>query len=181
MLRLAHRIHSTARRALVMAALYEELGFDAEALSAYEQALSLDPDDLNAPRAIARLRSRGPHPPCPKCALMRNWECQPQDCPDLPFGWHRRDGEHEVLGSGLEGSSRERVFACFGEPAEFSSDTWMYWQGKCIQTSAQADPNTSTHSVLNSVRLHFDGDIVDRVTHERTIGAHGCGRLLTTY
>ncbi|MFO7561133.1 MAG: hypothetical protein R6X02_00715 [Enhygromyxa sp.] len=154
MLRIAQRSHSTARRALVIAALYEELGSDAEALSFYEQALILAPDDPKLPAAIARLRSREPRP---------RSECRPRDCPSLPFGWHRRSGEYEILGSELEGSSRERVFACFGKPANFSRDTWSYWQVSCTQ------------GVVTTVRLHFAADTVVRVTHERTPRTRDCG------
>jgi hypothetical protein len=128
-LREAYRTHATARRALVLAALYEELGS----------------------------------------------ECPPKDCPPLPFDWHRRDGEHEVLGSGLEGSSRERVFACFRNPSEYSSETWSYWRGSC---TAQDDPTAP--QIKTTVRLHFEDDIVVRVTHERTVHTQDCG-LRTTY
>lgn len=95
-----------------------------------------------------------------------NVECRPPECPKLPYGWHRRSGEHEVHGSGLEGSSRDRIFACFGEPAEFSSDTWIYWQRSCDSSTEQ--------SVETTVRLHFTADLVDRVTHERTVMAGAC-------
>lgn len=94
-----------------------------------------------------------------------------EDCPALPFGWHHRNGEFEVLGSGIEGSSRARVLACFGEPAKGSaSDTWLYWRGQC----KGGEPGTSSHMVMMTVRLHFDGDEVVRVTHERAIEVRDC-------
>jgi tetratricopeptide (TPR) repeat protein len=169
LLRMAYRSQATARRARIIAAVYEEIGLDGAALNFYEQALALDPNDSNIARAIAELHSRGPHPACPKCFATPRTECRPRDCPTLPFGWHRREGELEVLGSGLEGSSRARVFDCFGEPASFSSDTWNYWQGQCRP------------SVVTTVRLHFDDDIVDRVTHERTVDARDRDCGLVTY
>jgi hypothetical protein len=99
------------------------------------------------------------------------------DCPALPFGWHHRNGEFEVLGSGIEGSTRARVLACFGEPPEgAASDTWLYWRGQC----KGGEPGISPHMVITTVRLHFDGDEVVRVTHERSIRARDC-MLEVTY
>lgn len=163
-LRLAYRLHSTARRALVIAALYESEGVDVEALRFYERARSLAPNDPIPSRAIAQLRggeaSSDGHSP--------GEVCQPRDCPELPFGWHHRSGDLEVLGSGLEGSSRDRTFACFGEPREVSGDSWVYSRSTCQQTSEPSEPGTSQH-IVTTIRLHFEGDIVERVTHERVV------------
>ncbi|MEZ4426803.1 MAG: hypothetical protein R3A51_03820 [Nannocystaceae bacterium] len=163
-LRLAFRLHATARRALVIAALYEQGGSDVEATRYYERARSLAPEDPIPSQALARLR-----------AGERNSEqrpaseaCQPRGCPELPFGWFRRSGEREVLGSGIEGSSRDRAFACFGEPSEVTAETWVYWRGTCQQTPGPEERGASRR-IVTTVRLHFDGDVVERVTHERVV------------
>jgi tetratricopeptide (TPR) repeat protein len=157
MLRLAHGRHPTLRRALVIAALYEEYGDDVEALRFYERAQTLDADDPELTRTIARLRSHEPR---------RHAECDPPDCPDLPFGWHHREGEIDVLGSGLEGMSRERAFTCFSSPASFSPDIWSYWQRRCGQASI-------------TLRLHFVDDVIVRVTHERAPDPRDCSGSTT--
>jgi tetratricopeptide (TPR) repeat protein len=165
MLRLAHRRHPTARRAFVIGTLYEELGDDAEASKFYEQALAIDPDDDRLSRAAVRLRSRGPRPACPSCPPQAGVEFRPRDCPTLPFDWHRRTGELEVVGSEIEGETRERVLACFGEPRKASADVWSYEDHSCTK---------SRWAETTTVRLHFEGDVVDTVTHERVIHDRTC-------
>jgi hypothetical protein len=82
-----------------------------------------------------------------------------------------------VLGSGLAGSSRGRVFACFGEPRNVSSDTWLYARTSCTTPPVRG----TAQNVVNEVRLYFEGDVVERVTHERTIEDRECVLGSTTY
>jgi tetratricopeptide (TPR) repeat protein len=171
-LRIAHRGHPTARRAWVIGTLYEQLGRDTEALKFYEQGLATDPEDVQLSRSVSRLRSRGPRPECPGCAPREGVESAPRDCPTLPFEWHRRTGELIVVGSELEGSERERVLACFGEPRESTAGTWIYEQSSCTESLGEA------RRVTNKVRLHFEGDVVEAVTHERIIEDADCALLL---
>ena len=100
------------------------------------------------------------------CGDCQASDCRPSNCPELPYGWHRRHAELEVLGSGLEGLSRERVHACFGAPASFTDDTWLYWRGICGRTRI----------VRTTIRLRFDAGRVDRITHERRTELGSCGR-----
>jgi tetratricopeptide (TPR) repeat protein len=171
-LRVAYRGHPTPRRALVIGTLYEQLGDDAEALRFYLRGLGIDPNHRQLAQAVARLRSRGPRPECPECSPQPGVEVRPRDCPSLPFDWHRRTGELAIVGSELEGSSRERILACFGEPRGSSLDVWSYRSSSCT-------PANDGRMVTVTVRLRFEGDAVVAVTHERVIEDRACDLLIT--
>lgn len=158
-LRTAQKIDPTASRARFIAERYDEFGRDAEAIRFYRWAELLDPDDPRHRADVERLRARGVAPPSAQAG------CRPQGCPELPLDWFRTFGEHEVRGSGLEGSSRERVFDCFGGPLRFTGDTWSYGGFRC---------RSIKNATEYSVQIHFDGDVVDRVTHVRGAHPRGC-------
>jgi tetratricopeptide (TPR) repeat protein len=169
LLRLANRGDPTARRALVIGTIYEQLGNDAEALHFYQQGLVAEPQHSNLAQAVAQLRARGPRPKCPECMPQPGVQWRPRDCPSLPFDWHRRTGELAIVGSELEGVSRDRILACFGEPHEAALDTWSYVRRSCTETGARE---------RFRVRLRFESDVVVAVTHERTIEERQCSTIL---
>ncbi len=154
-LRIAHRSRPTAGRAKFIGDRYDELGNKKEALRFYKQAATLNPDDRTLLTAIAELHKSAP----------TSVTCRPQDCSSLPFDQSRRGDEREVVVPGLEGRSRERIYACFAEPRQFTQNRWSYRQIEC------ASP---LRAVARTVHIYFDGDNVERVTVELNRDPHGC-------